>query len=186
VGLRRLWVRELFVGLGVGMFVLGFVGSVQFFRGGELPSWWFLYMLVVLFGNLLAMAQGALWRAVPGREVMPRLGPARWRWYRSIRREPVPAPTPPASWPPGSEAYALLSGAASVESVTLGWLCQRVGMSPSVGAEWLTVMSRQGWLTGGGYPLGISRLPEERVIVTDAGRERLAQERARLERLAAS
>ncbi len=186
VGMRRLWVREMFVGLGVGMFVLAVVGSVQFFNSGELPPWWILLMLLVLVGNLGVAFQGALWRAVPGREVMPRPGAGRWRWYRGIRRGPVPAPTPPAAWPPGSEAYALLSGVAGVESVALSWLCERVGMSPTVGAQWVTVLSRQGWLTGGGHPLGISRLPEQHISVTDAGRERLAQERACLERLAGS
>ena len=184
VGMRRLWVREAAVGVALGIFVLAVVASVQFFHSGELPAWWFLFMLMVLIGNVGVMFKSALWRAVPGPGVMPRLGPARWRWYRSLWREPVPAPSPPAAWPPGSEAYALLSGAASVESVALGWLCERVGMSPTVGAQWVTVLSRQGWLTGGGYPLGISRLPEEQVVATDAGRERLARERARLERLA--
>jgi hypothetical protein len=54
-----------------------------------------------------------------------------------------------------------------------------------VGAEWVTVLARQGWLTGGGRWLGNARLPEVHVMVTNDGRERLARERARLERLAA-
>ncbi len=78
----------------------------------------------------------------------------------------------------------MLSGVAGVESVTQGWLCERLGMSPAVGAEWVSVLTRQGWLTGGGHLFGIARLPEMHVMATDAGRERLAQERARLERLA--
>ena len=73
-----------------------------------------------------------------------------------------------------------------MESVALSWLCERIGMSATVGAEWVTVLGRQGWLTGGGRWLGMARLPEVHVMATDAGRERLAQERARLERLAAS
>jgi hypothetical protein len=186
VGMRRLWIRETFIGFAGVALVLVIVSSMQPFQGGDLPVWWPLLMVTVLAGNLLMMGQGALWRAVPGREVMPRLGPARLRWYLRLWRGPVLAPSPPAAWPPGSEAFALLSGAAGVQSVALSWLCERVGMSPTVGAEWVTVLARQGWLTGGGHVLGIDRLPEVHLIATDAGRERLAQERARLERLARS
>ncbi len=184
VGMRRLWVREAFVGFALGISALAVAGSVQFFRDDELPTWWFLLTLMILVGNLSVTVQGVLWRAVPGPGVVPRMGPARWQWYRGLWRRPAPAPTPPAAWPPGSEAYALLSGAASVESVASSWLCERVGMSPTVGAQWVTVLARQGWLTGGGNVLGIARLPEVHLMATDAGRERLAQERVRLERLA--
>lgn len=90
----------------------------------------------------------------------------------------------PAVWPPGSEAFAVLSGAASVDSAP-EWLCERIGMSPAVGLQWIAVLAQQGWLVGGGRPLGLRRLPEKHVMVTNAGRERLAQERARLELLAA-
>jgi hypothetical protein len=112
------------------------------------------------------------------------LGPARWRWYRQLRREPVVVP-PPAAWPAGSEAYAVLSGVASVESVAPSWLHERLGLSPTVGAQWVDVLTRQGWTSGGGRLLGLARLPEEHVRVTDAGRERLERERARLQALAA-
>jgi hypothetical protein len=85
----------------------------------------------------------------------------------------------------GSEAYAVLSGAASVESVAPTWLFERIGMSATVGLQWVAVLTYQGWLIGGNRVLGIQRFPENHLQVTDAGRERLARERARLERLAA-
>ena len=91
---------------------------------------------------------------------------------------------PPAAWPAGSEAYAVLSGVASVESVAPSWLYERIGLSPTVGAQWVAMLTRQGWTSGGGL-LGLARLPEEHVRLTDAGRERLERERARLQALAA-
>ena len=183
VGMRRLWLREAYFALALSVLVLWVVSFVQFLRNGESAPWLPLVLLA------LPMRVGQIWfqsccRAIPGRADVPRPGLARWRWYRSLWREPVPAPSPPAAWPPGSEAYALLSGAASVESVAPRWLCERVGMSPTVGAQWVTVLGRQGWLTGGGHVLGIARLPEVHVTATDAGRGRLERERARLERLA--
>ena len=186
VGMRRLWLRELNLVVALAVMVLVIIASVQFFSDGETPWWWLLLLPFSLLFNLGTAFMGALWRAVPGPGVVPRMGPARWHWYRGLWRRPAPAPTPSAAWPPGSEAYALLSGAASVESVALSWLCERVGMSPTVGAQWVTVLARQGWVTGGGNVLGIARLPEVHVMATDAGRERLAQERVRLERLARS
>jgi hypothetical protein len=91
---------------------------------------------------------------------------------------------PPAAWPPGSEAYAVLAGAASVQSVAPTWLGQQVGLPPDVADQWVAVLRRHGWLTGGGHALGLSRLPELHTRVTGAGRERLEQERARLTALA--
>jgi hypothetical protein len=117
VGLRWLWLRELNLLFALAIVVLAVTSSVQFFRDGETPWWWLFLLPLSLIFNVAIAFMGALWRAVPGREVIPRLGPARWRWYRSIRRQPAPAPTPPAVWPPGSEAYAVLAGAGSVESV---------------------------------------------------------------------
>ena len=40
-----------------------------------------------------------------------------------------------------------MSGVAGVESVTQVWLSERLGMSAAVGAEWVSVLTRQGWLT---------------------------------------
>jgi hypothetical protein len=186
VGMRRLWLRELDSAVILAVTALVVISSVQFFRGGESPWWWLLLLPLSLLFNLGIAFRESFWGAVPGTGVIPRPGPARWRWYRSLRREPVPAPSPPAAWPPGSEAYALLSGVAGVRSVALSWLCERVGMSPTVGAEWVAVLVQQGWLTGGGHPFGMTRVPEAHLMATDAGRERLARERARLERLAKS
>ena len=77
---------------------------------------------------------------------------------------------PPAAWPAGSEAFAVLSGAASVESVAPSWLSERVGLSPTVvGGQWVDVLTRQGWLTGGGRLLGLARLPELHVQLTRPG-----------------
>ncbi len=150
------------------------------------PAWW----LVVLPLSVLITNTGGTPRASPSAVpclppgVVPRPWPARWRWYRQLRQEPVVVP-PPAAWPAGSEAYAVLSGVASVESVAPSWLSERIGLSPTVGAQWVAVLSRQGWTRGGGRLLGLARLPEEHVRVTDAGRERLERERARLQALAA-
>lgn len=70
-------------------------------------------------------------------------------------------------------------------SVAPTWLFERIGMSPDVGQQWVSVLTYQGWLIGGGRVLGIERLPEN-LQVTEAGRERLDRERARLQRLGAS
>ncbi len=188
VGMCRLRWRDAHVLLVLVVVLLMIAVTVQYLRGDEhLPFWWLIVMpLVTVFNGSGRSVELFITRAVPPAGVVPRWGRARWRWYRNIRREPVPAPSPPAAWPPGSEAYALLCGAASVESVAQSWLCERVGMSHTVGAEWVTVLARQGWLTGGGRVLGMARLPEVHVMATDAGRQRLAQERACLERLARS
>ena len=185
VGLRRLWWREVHFLSAMVLLVLMLLAGVQFLGSGHLPGWWLLIAIVALpinsGGTLLAITTT---RALPPAGVVPRLGPARWRWYRQLRQEPVVVP-PPAAWPAGSEAYAVLSGVASVESVAPSWLHERLGLSPPVGAQWVDVLTRQGWTSGGGRLLGLARLPEEHVRVTDAGRERLERERARLQALAA-
>lgn len=91
---------------------------------------------------------------------------------------------PAADWPAGSEAYALLSGAASVESVAPTWLGERVGLPPAIGASWIDLLKREGWLTGGGHVLWSTRLPERHVVITHAGHEELEAERDRLGALA--
>lgn len=185
VGLRRLWVRDLYFILALAFLVGLLVGSVQYVRNDyRSPSWWLGLMFVGLVLNVSPILGCFLWRAVPGPGVVPRLGPARWRWYRRVRQDGGSMP-PVASWPPGAEAYAVLSGAASVQSVAPSWLCERVGLSPAVGAEWVRVLTSQGWLRGGGHFLGLERLPELPVEVTIDGRERLDAERSRLATLAA-
>jgi len=184
VGMRRLWVRELYLALALGILVLAVVASVQFVRNDELPWWWFPLLLLIWPMQVSQIWLRSLCRAIPGRADLPRPGMARLRWYRQLRREHVVV-RPPAAWPAGSEAYAVLAGAASVESVAPTWLFERIGMSPDVGSQWVTVLTYPGWLTGGGRTLGIERLPESHLLVTDAGRERLDRERARFEALAA-
>ena len=188
VGMRRLWLRDLNFLLAMALVILMLVAGWQLLLGSDqhLPRWWLGVATAAFVLNSAHSYGTLLWRAVPRSGLVPRRWTARWRWYRRVWREPVPVPAPPAAWPPGSEAYALLSAAASVEWVTLGWLCERVGMSSSVGAQWVTVLSGEGWLTGGGSLLGFARLPEVPVVAREAGRERLALERARLERLARS
>lgn len=187
-GMRRLWVPALVLVVNVVLVVLWLIALVQLVTGDRgPPSWWLpVWVLALPLSTGGTFLSTTVMRARPDAGVMPRLGRQRWRWYRQLWREPVAAPAPPAVWPPGSEAHAVLSGAASVRSVALSWLCERVGMSTTVGAQWVTVLARQGWLTGGGHLLGFARLPEVHVVATDAGRERLERERARLQRLAAS
>lgn len=186
VGMRRLWLRELYLVLAVCVAVLMVVASVQYLRDGASPRWWFpLVVLVVLPLRLTQAWALSLCRAIPGPGVVPRLGPARLRWYARLGRAPAPAPTAPAAWPPGSEAYAVLSGAGSVEAVTATWLFERIGLHPAVGRQWVAVLLRQGWLTGGGRVLGMERLPELHLTLTEEGRSTLGAERARLQALAA-
>lgn len=184
-GMRRLWVRDVHVLLLLALVGLMGFATVQFVRDDRLPEWWLalvsLAVLVNLGGTYLTVT---VCRAAPPAGVVPSPGPARWRWYRRLRQEPVVVP-PTAAWPAGAEAYAVLSGAASVESVAASWLSERVGLSPTVGLAWVAVLRRQGWLIGGGRVLGLPRLPELHVQITPAGLERLERERTRLGALAA-
>ena len=90
-GLRRLWWRDVHFLLAIG-------GGRR--RGGRrgavlrsdftAPVWWLLrdapecphHQRRGLFGIVLS-------RALPAAGVVPRPWPARWRWYRQVRREPV-------------------------------------------------------------------------------------------------
>ncbi|HET7822452.1 MAG TPA: hypothetical protein VFL10_13100 [Ornithinibacter sp.] len=185
-GLRRLWLRDVHFLLALAVVVAVVVAVVQFLTNDFTPpAWWLLVLpLSPLILNTSGLFEMVLSRALPAAGVVPRPWPARWRWYRRVRQGPVVV-SPPAAWPAGSEAYAVLAGVASVESVAPSWLYERIGLSPTVGAQWVAVLTRQGWLRGGGRLLGLERLPEEHVRVTDAGRERLERERARLQALAA-
>ena len=185
-GLRRLWWREGVFVVAMVLLAAWVLGAVEFFRSGELPGWWLvitpLALLLNVGGDYLTTRST---RAIPAAGVVPRPGPARWRWRRALGRVPSVAP-PAADWPAGSEAYAVLSGAASVESVAPTWLGERVGLPPVVSALWIPALKQEGWLTGGGHVLGWSRLPERHVEVTDVGRERVDEELRRLEFLADS
>jgi hypothetical protein len=141
-----------------------------------------LTFLVYLSTGLLP---AALSRSLPAPELIPPFGPARLRWYRQLRNQPAVVPAP-AQWPAGAEAYALLSAAATVDSVAPSWLCERVALPPDVGAQWVGSLRWQGWLTGGGRSLGLASLPELHLKVTPAGLVGLDAERARLTALAAT
>lgn len=182
-GLRRLWWREVLFVVAMLLLAAWVLVTVEFFRSGERTDWWLLITPLAILLNvggdyLTARAT----RAIPAAGVVPRPGPARWRWHRTLRLQPSVA-TPAADWPGGSEAYALLSGAGSVESVAPTWLGERVGLPPEVSALWIATLKREGWLTGGRHVVGWSRLPEMHVEITDAGRARLEEERTRLRSL---
>lgn len=92
--------------------------------------------------------------------------------------------TPGASWPPGSEAFALLSTASATDGIDGAWLLDRTALPAQVGARWLDALTGSGWLDGGRTLLGGRvRRPWR---ITDDGRDRLAEERARLQSLAAA
>lgn len=183
-GPRRLW-------WGDGAFVVALLlvaasvwAGVEFFRTGDPPAWVLFIGPAVVFLNLGSdYLTVRVTRAVPAAGVVARTGTARWRWRRALRQQPAVVP-PVADWPPGSEAYALLSGAGSVQSVAPMWLGERVGLPPEIGAKWIDLLKREGWLTGGGHVLRSSRLPERHVELTDAGRDELETERDRLRELA--
>lgn len=185
VGLRRLWVGDLY-GLLVTVLALVALGAfIRFAARGFLPPFpvWPMLLLAPL-SAAMPWLLAVLTRAEPARGELPRWPLARVRWHLDIRRAPATVP-PPARWPPGSEAYAVLSAAAAATSVAPSWLRERVGLLSVVGGQWVHALTRQGWLTGGGNLFGIARWPELHVQISDAGRERLERERARLQALAA-
>ena len=184
-GMRRGFrLRMLQLLLGAVLCVALIVNAMYFFTHSDeqYPLWPTLLLPAVIVLNTLTMWAGALTRAVPHPDT-GRLG-ARLRQEKDIRA--LPAPPPPASWPPGAEAYAVLSAAATVATINPVWLAQRVGLPPPIGAQWVTWLRSAGWLAGGGHILGVARLPELHVKLTPAGHARLEQERARLTALAAT
>ena len=185
-GMRWLWVRALDLLVVAALVVAAVVAAVQFTTSGRLPGWWLILMLLALLVNgSIGYLPEALSRSLPAPELIPPFGPARWRWYRQLRHQPAAVPAP-AHWPPGAEAYALLSAAATVQSVAPSWLCERVGLRADVGAAWVASLRWQGWLAGGGRRLGLASLPELHLKVTPAGLAGLGAERARLTALAAT
>ena len=184
VGLRRLWVRDVY-GLLVLVvavwFVVSFVRAAgQGFAPGP-PLW--PYLLLVPLSAAMPWLLAVVTRSSPGPGVLPRSPVARVRWHLARQREPVVV-APPAAWPPGSEAFAVLAGAAAATSVAPTWLRERVGLLEVVGGQWIDALTRQGWLTGGGHLLGVTRWPELHLQLSPTGRERLDRERARLQVLA--
>jgi hypothetical protein len=179
-GPRRLWWRDGAFVVALLLVAASVWAGVQFFRTGDPPAWVLCIGPAAVFLNLGSdYLTVRVTRAVPAAGVVAGEGTARWRRRRALRQQPSVVP-PVADWPPGSEAYALLSGAASVQSVAPTWLGARVGLPPEISALWIAALKREGWLTGGGHVLGWSRLPERHIEVTDAGRGRLATEAERL------
>src|ERR671910_3698301 len=179
VGMRRLWVRELDLLVVAALVVGGVVAGVQFNTNGHTPGWWLiLFPLAILVHLSAGYLPSALSRSLPAPELIPRFGPARLRWYRQLRHQPSVEP-PPAQWPPGAEAYALLSAAATVQSIAPSWLCERVALPPDAGAQWVAELRWEGWLAGGGRPLRPASPPELHLQVTPAGLAGLDAEWAR-------
>ncbi|HZB68716.1 MAG TPA: hypothetical protein VE503_15000, partial [Ornithinibacter sp.] len=185
-GMRWLWLRELDLPVAVTVVVGAVVAGVQFNTNGHTPGWWLiLFPLAILVHLSAGYLPSALSRSLPAPELIPRFGPARLRWYRQLRHQPSVVP-PPAQWPPGAEAYALLSAAATVQSIAPSWLCERVALPPDAGAQWVAELRWEGWLAGGGRRLGLASLPELHLQVTPAGLAGLDAEWARLTALAAT
>ncbi len=185
VGTRWLWVRAVHLLFNMVLLVLIVVVAVDlivddFDLGGV---WLVVIPLLFLAQTGTSLLPAALCRTVPEPDDIPRAARARWRWYRALREGPGVV-TPPAAWPSGAEAYALLSGAAGVSSVAPSWLCQQVGLPKDVGTTWVDSLRWQGWLAGGEPPLGLAWLPERHLQLTPTGRTRLEAERARLTALA--
>lgn len=110
----------------------------------------------------------------------PRLGGRLALTFQAFRGE-VPVPEP-ASWPRGSEAFALLSTAAATEGIGASWLYDRARLSPELGERWLLALTTRGLLIGGAKAFHRRWTP---VRVTETGSAALAAERARLQALAA-
>ena len=86
-----------------------------------------------------------------------------------------------ATWPPGSEAFALLSTAARTSVITADWLRDRARLSPEIGERWLWALQGRGWIQVNHMPFRRQRS----VVVTRQGRAALKAERERLQALAA-
>ena len=184
VGLRRLWVRDLY---GLLVLVVAVWALVSFVRaaahGFPPPLPVLAFAAVAVLSSAMPWLLAVVTRAEPGPRVLPRSPVARVRWHLARQREPVVVPSP-AAWPPGAEAFAVLAGAAGATSVAPTWLRERVGLLEVVGGQWIDALTRQGWLTGGGHLLGVARWPELHLQLSPDGRERLDRERARLRVLA--
>jgi|APEBP8051073058_1049385.scaffolds.fasta_scaffold00045_70 hypothetical protein len=184
-GVRWLWWREVVFVLALVALAVWVWAVVQAYRRDTPQLWMMIYVPPVMFLLILGRDYATVTstRAVPSRAAGARGRAARRREREELRQLPAAVP-PVASWPAGSEAYAVLCGAAKVESVAPAWLCERVGLPADVGAQWIAALRRDGLLRGGGHVLGLSRLPELHVELTMKGRERLDAENERLRALA--
>jgi hypothetical protein len=100
-------------------------------------------------------------------------------WWRASHR----GGGAPVEWPPGSQAFALLSVLARVEGVTADRLLTLNGLPPVNGDRWLDRLRSEQALYGGRRRHWV--VGDTLVGLTAPGRERLDRMRADLERLAA-
>ena len=100
------------------------------------------------------------------------------RWLRASRRVGGPS----TAWPPGAQAFALLSVLARVEAIAPDRLVGVTHLDAASGPEGLERLRAEGSVHGGGrrHPL----VGDQLVGLTASGRERLDGMRAELERLA--
>ncbi len=100
------------------------------------------------------------------------------RWRRAIRRA-----TGIEGWPPGVQAFALLSVLDRAGEVAPERLIALAGLTPVNGDRWLERLGAEQAVTGGRRRHWV--LGDQRVRVTPPGHERLRRMRAELERVAA-
>ena len=88
----------------------------------------------------------------------------------------------PTAWPPGAQAFALLSVLARVEAIAPDRLVGIAHLDAASGQEWLERLRAEWSVHGGGrrHPL----VGDQLVGLTTSGRERLDRMRGELERLA--
>ena len=162
-------------------FITGLTGSTL--GGRSLDGQVGPFLLFGLVAVLNPLIPWAGLRAEPLRRYLPATRVARLRLTAAAFRGDVPV-APAARWPAGSEAFALLATTAMTEGIDGAWLLDRAALPDEVGREWLRVMSRLGWLSGGeAYLRGWLRQPWR---ITTAGRDRLRDERRTLQALAGS
>ncbi|WP_392543926.1 hypothetical protein [Oryzobacter telluris] len=89
-----------------------------------------------------------------------------------------------AQWPDENHDFAVLAVAARTSAIDRAWLFDRARVSPAQGTDSLAALEARGLVEGGGRWLGSSRLSVP-VHVTRAGRRFLAEERRRLQEVAA-
>lgn len=157
------------------------VTLVRAVLGGDDPALPVGPVAVMLVASL---ATGAVpWsrlRADPSPGSLPSTRAGRVRLTLAALRGEL-AVTPAASWPPGSEAFALLSTVAATDGIDRPWLLDRARLPQRTGEQWLAALARSGWLRGGEPMLG-GRLRQP-VRITPLGQDRLGAERARLQAL---
>lgn len=181
-GLRWGVVRGVALGVVLVVWLWAAVTTVGRLIGGDvarLPGGLVLVGFVALVVTRL-VPWGWL-RVDPSRESLPSTRRERLQLRAAAFRGAMTT-APAAAWPPGSEPYALLASAAKANEIDPAWLLGRAGLPAGVGAQWLDVMGRCGWLTGGDASFG--RWLRQPVTITADGRQRLEEERTRLLALA--